>query len=189
MDNEKKLNVSHLLWQAVKRALYAYIQSWRTAAAAAPRIARQGVLFHIKSSTAPPHTSRFLLHLRGWEAGEKEKHVCDSFYCHVRHVLEWSWLKSRRRGRESLRVFQALGCITTSAMTRLLTTWEILSLGKNHDPMAVNRCWLRILEFSLQLGSKSRKVTNFLAQSPIIHLTGRPTPRQKKKGPIMTTIY
>ena len=128
MDNEKKLNVSHLLWQAVKRALYAYIQSWRTAAAAAPRIARQGVLFHIKSSTAPPHTSRFLLHLRGGEAGEKEKHVCDSFYCHVRHVLEWSWLKSRRRGRESLRVFQALGCITTSAMTRLLTTWEILSL-------------------------------------------------------------
>ena len=66
--------------------------------------------------------------------------------CHVRHVLEWSWLKSRRRKRYETTAFSKPWA---SLLVELPEKFSLSALGKNHDPMAVNRCWLRILEFQL----------------------------------------
>ena len=96
---------------------------------------------------------RFLLHAvseedRGQFGKNKNTRVWQFLLnCHVRHVLEWSWLKSRRRKRYETTAFSKPWA---SLLVELPEKFSLCSaLGKNHDPMAVNRCWLRILEFQL----------------------------------------
>ena len=144
---KKKLNVSHLLWHTVfLRVAYTYSDCSREAyvSTRAPLSARCFV----------SHKNlRFLLHAvseedRGQFGKNKNTRVWQFLLnCHVRHVLEWSWLKSRRRKRYETTAFSKPWA---SLLVELPEKFSLCSaLGKNHDPMAVNRCWLRILEFQL----------------------------------------